>query len=244
MIKKILACCLLYAALPAQSAMTYTINPASSYVSSLAPVWTFAYSEYYASLPGEPAIPPTNYWQLNWQPVRYALSGSFEAEIIYSPYNPAIRRLQLSNLNLSTDAPSYAGFGLPLQLSLSNNGELYMSSVACYQDFFDIPLGNNWSCSGGNLGMVRVDSGSLNGSGIELAGGDSWQLPIISPLFASPSMPPPVTDYSPAYGSFGYVIQATTIPEPGTGLLILSSLGLCGLLTRRRRAAGLQKTSQ
>lgn len=233
MIKKILAYCLLGAALPAQSAITYTIDSAHSYVSSLAPIWTLAYTENHASLPGEAAIPPSNYWQLSWQYVRYSLSGSFDAEIVYSPYRPEIRRLQLSNVHLSTDAPSYAGFGLPAELSLFGNGVLYMSSVACYQDFFNIPAGDSWSCTGGNIGTTRVDSGSLSDTGISLAGGESWPFQILSPLVENPTMPPPVTDYTPAYGTFEYVIQSTAVPEPGTGLLILGGLGLSCLFSRR-----------
>lgn len=241
MIRKILACCLLYAVLPAQAAITYTIDSAHSYVTSLAPSWSLAYTENHASLPGEPPIPPTNYWQLNWQYVRYSLSGSFDAEVIYSPYRPEIRRLQLSNVHLSTDAPSYAGFGLPAELSLASNGALYMSSTACYQDYFNIPAGDTWSCTGGNIGTTRVDSGSLGDSAINLAGGESWPFQILSPLFESSTMPPPVTDYTPAYGTFGYVIQSTAIPEPATGLLILGGLGLHCLFGRRRLPAESRK---
>jgi hypothetical protein len=186
-----------------------------------------------ASLPGEPVVPPSYSWHLEWQPVAYAVSGTFDAEVIDSPYNPTVSRLQLSNLHLTTDAPASAGFALPLQLSIAGGGVVHISDRACEDDGFYWTAGTTWSCTGGNTGPISSHSGTFGAGRIALAGGKSWPFMGFGST-NSPTMPPPVTDYSPVAGLYEYSIQAVAVPEPASSLMILGGLGVLALVRRRQ----------
>ena len=112
-----------------------------------------------------------------------------------------------------------------------------MSDSACYNDFFYTPLG--WSCSGGDIGPIRTDLGTLIGNVISLEGGRST-FPVGFAYAVGPTAPE-VTDLSPVAGLFAYSITAATVPEPGTLLLLLSGLSLAALLRRQSNASQLVK---
>lgn len=233
MLRKILACCLLCAVAPVHAATSYAIDPAHSYVSSYAPVWTNEgpADAGVVSLPGEVVVPLAYYWRLDWQPVNHNISGSFEAEVIYSPFHPELSRLQLSNIKVVTDAPTAAGFSLPYQLSITGGGALHISNRVCDDDGFYSP--GYASCSGGNIGPVTTHSGTFGAGQIAMTGGKPPDLMLTS-LTRSAEMPPAVTDYSPVAGAYAYSIQATAVPEPGSGLMMLGGLGVLALYLRRQ----------
>ena len=228
MLRHTITLCLLCAALPAQAAITYAIDPARSFVGAYVPVWKNA---------GPVDGTPDSYqWLLEWQLTRFAVSGTFALETIESAVNPGIFRLQIGELNIRTDAPDYASFQLPPTRSLGSNGSLAMSEDACYNDFFFTPLDGNWSCSGGSIGAIASESGILEANELFLQGGKS--IPFIGSAFAQdPIAPLPWSDMSPANGLYSYTIHANVLPEPGTLALLLGGLLFVASTRLQRRKA-------
>jgi len=222
MIYKTVALSFLGIAIQAQAAQVFTIDSQNSFVGAYTPVWVNTGP---ASSSG--TVPSYN-WNLEWQLTPFSISGTFEAEILQSPFNPDVTRLQLSDIHITPLAPAYTEFSLPAQLTLHEDGTLYMTDWACYNDFFF----GNFSCTGGTLGPIRTDEGVYSGAEISLTGDRSSFF--IGFGFAEGPTPPEVTDFSPATGLFSYSIHATAVPEPGTGFLLLGGLGITALFRRRR----------
>lgn len=215
----------------AQAANTYTIDPTRSFVSTYTPVWinTGPFPAA-ASVPGEPALPQSYSWWLEWQLTPYAISGTFETEVVQSPFNPGVSRLQFSNIHLTSLIPTNAGFSLPATLSPYGGFRHYIAFSSCsYDDFYGLP--EIYSCV--IMGAERQDSATLSGNSIFLKGELSGL-----PGFAwaeGPTIPPEITDLSSVAGMFAYSIYAAAVPEPGTLLLLLSGLGLAAMSIRRKK---------
>jgi hypothetical protein len=242
MFRTLLAIAVFGASISSSIGGTYSIDSAQSYVSAYSPVWVnegLSWNNAVA-LPGEQPGAPLYSWRLDWISVHYQLSGTFDALYVTSPVNDYSARLRLSNISLTTNAPLYADFGLPIELSVVAANGLYTSSRACYQDYFYIPAGISWSCTGGTLGLVAESQGSFDSRKIQLAGvqGGLGFFPF-STWGDSSTEPPAVTDRSSVAGLYGYSLVAYAVPEP-RGIL-LSLVGLLVLGASRilggRRAA-------
>ena len=233
MFRSAIAMCALCTAVQVQAANTYFIDSANSFASSYSAVWKNAGPVFGDStLPGEPG-PLIGYnWDLEWQVTPYAISGRFDTQVIQSPVDPSITRLQLSNIHITSPLPASAGFSLPNQLWLSAAGDLRMTDSPCDDDgFFGSPGGYS-SCWIDSLATRRVDEGRLLGEGLSLAGERSR--PIL--YFGGPDAsltPPELSNYPSGDGLFAYSIRAMAIPEPGSLMLALLGLGLLAKKTRR-----------
>lgn len=227
MFRTIFAVAILGASVSSSIGATYSIDAAQSYVSTYNPVWVNTGISWNNSvpLPGAQPEAPRYMWRLDWISEHYQLSGTFDTQYASSPVNDHSARLRLSNINVITQVPVSAGFWLPGELSVIASGGLYTSSDACYQDYFYIPSGISWSCSGGTLGLVGSSQGTFDAKQVRLAGGQGWQgvFPF-SLLMESSTEPPAVVDRSSVAGVFGYSLVAYAVPEPQGILLFLAGI--------------------
>ncbi len=216
--------------LPSHTEM-FVIDPSQSYVKAYVPSWEKV-SAYIDSQT------ESFDWELHWTLATYSLAGSFKLETVPSDWVLDQSRLFPSQAQISTDAPSYAAFGLPYFFAQLAE-EVSYQSHPCFDVGFNSPPGMTWSCSGWEMGATRRDNGTLQGNVLSLHGAVStWFLPmwLTSPDSAGSVEPPALpTDYSGVQGLFEYnLVAVAAVPEPETYALMLAGLGLVGFAARSR----------
>ncbi len=222
-------------ALPAAAAVQhFTIDPTQSFVTLTEGVWA-PYSGNSLFFPPV-VLPGQSAWEVQWQPRQIAIGGTFDLEILDSPDGTSVKRLAITNAQVTGDVPATAQFTAPRMLSwFPESAQVAWSETPGYNDgFFANPL----ICACFTTGPTRSEAGAFNGAMLDVQGGIGTgpTFVFMSPLVIDGDGPPvdPI-DQSLMLGSFSYRLVASPAPEPETFLLLGLGLPLLGWMARRRR---------
>ena len=176
-------------------------------------------------------------WYTQWEERRIPLNLGFDVEVLDSPTGRPVKRLVLSDVSLDPSVPASSPFSLPHMLSwYPGSGAVEWSDHPIYNDGFS---DSDFYCSCAFAGNVRYESGTFDGSRLDVQGGIGPRLSYASAALASTAdtdIPPPqLVAQTPVSNAFSYRFVAYAVPEPEAVKLLLVGLGL--LAVGRRRAS-------
>ena len=176
-------------------------------------------------------------WYTQWEERRIPLNLSFDVVVLDSPTGRPVKRLALSDVSLDPSVPASSPFTLPHMLSwYPGSGAVEWSDHPIYNDGF---TDSAFYCSCAFVGNLRYDSGTFDGSRLDVQGGIGPRLSYASPALATTAgtdtPPPQLLAQTPVSSAFSYRFVAYAVPEPETVQLLLVGLPL--LLAVRHRAS-------
>ncbi|OYY94584.1 MAG: hypothetical protein B7Y41_07090 [Hydrogenophilales bacterium 28-61-23] len=216
---------------------TFVIDPSQSYVKAYVANWTKGSgSEPIFTVEGGEPQPAAFNLELHWTQTTFSLAGAFNMETVPSEWDWDRSRLFTSQIQIATDAPSYAAFGLPTFFAQFGQAVSY-SSNPCFDHNFADPPGWSSSCSGWQRGPTREDNGTLQGNILAVHGlVSSYFSPMVLSLPGTVEPPALPTDFSAVQGVFEYhLVAVAAVPEPETYALMLAGIGLVSFAARRWR---------
>ena len=176
-------------------------------------------------------------WYTQWEERRIPLNLSFDVEVLDSAIGRPVKRLALLNVSLDPSVPASSPFSLPHMLSwYPGSSSVEWSDHPIYNDGF---TDSDFYCSCAFVGNVRYESGTFDGSRLDVQGGIGPRLSYASAVLASTAdtgTPPlQLLAQTPVSSAFSYRFVAYAVPEAETVELLLIGLGL--LAVARRRAS-------
>jgi hypothetical protein len=213
---------------PAHAAsQQFRIDATQSFVAGYEGVWHQVDSPFVVLSPG------TTAWQVRWEQREVAIGGTFDLEIFDSPVGAAVKRLEITNPQV-TGVPAGSAFTAPTLLSwYAATGLVEWSQHPGYNDGF---FGADFICACFTSGPVRSDAGTFDGASLNVQGGLGMSSGFFSfTQFVDGAGPPtdPI-DQSAALGAFSYRLVASPAPEPETLALLGLGLPLLAVAARRR----------
>lgn len=205
----------------AEAATRYRTDPAQSFLSFDEAVWKQGAGDS---------------WYTQWEERRVPLNLSFDVEVLVPPTERPVKRLALSNVSPVPSVPASSPFSLPHMLSwYPGSGSVEWSDHPIYNDGF---TDSDFYCSCALVGNLRYDSGTFDGSRLDVQGGIGPRLSYDSPALTSTAgtdtPPPQLLAQTPVSSAFSYRFVAYAVPEPETVELLLGGIAL--LLAVRHRA--------
>ena len=205
---------------PVEAATRYRTDPAQSFLSFDEAVWRHG---------------ADGTWDTRWVERRIPLNLSFDVEVLDPPTERPVKRLALSNVSPDPSVPANSPFSLPHMLSwYPGSGSVEWSDHPIYNDGF---TDSDFYCSCAFVGNLRYESGTFDGSRLDVQGGIGPRLSYDSAVLASTAgtdtPPPQLLAQTPVSSAFSYRFVAYAVPEAETVELLLVGLGLLAVARRR-----------
>lgn len=208
---------------PAAAGTRYRTDPSQSFVSFDVAVWRA----------GDGGT-----WYTQWEERRLPLNLSFDLDVLDSPVGHPVKRLALSDVFFNPSLPASSPFSVPSVLSwYPGSGFVEWFDRFTYNDGF---TGVVYTCACVFVGEARYESGSFDGTRLDVQGGIGPRLSYFSTgSKSSPGadLPPPhLLAQTPVSSAFSYRIVAYPVPEPEAVELLLVGLGLLAVRWRHKAA--------
>lgn len=176
-------------------------------------------------------------WTLTWPLTAFSVQGQFQLDEQPSPWVADTSRLLLTDVDVTSDVPAYAGFSLDMAKLLSltpSSQQVGWSSHVCYDDNY---YGGNWSCSGMSTGIVWEIEGSFDGHTLDISG---YFWGVMEPYdrdtfvgLVDTTPPDYLVDLNQATGLYTYhIVAVQSVPEPEDFLLMTAGILLIAARVR------------